>query len=608
MGSKDKNKVIKNPTVSIVTITQLKRFPCLEILKDMIKSQTYQNIIEWVIVEGSPLESDWQENASNIQKLKGDSEFKIPIIYLEKKPGEKLGGLRNKANKKCSGDITVVMDDDDYYPVERVEHAVEKLQGSPFLIAGCSDMLIYDYTIEKLCKFKKFGEYHSVNSCFAWKKKYLETHSHDETKETGEEPSFTNKFKEPMVQLDAAKTIVQSSHSSNTYNKREIITGGINKINDGVKEICEPTEKYIKEPFFNRLKSIFYKEGPSKYDIVYFAGGFSINWDPTSKTLGGSEQSIVHLSLNWVKLGKKVAVYGLLKECQYEGVDFFDWKKFPFNETFDTVILWRTYGLFCGGPFNIKAKRIWLDLHDGILVKTFLESWYRYGSKVNKVFFKSDYHKELFDKSLKLTLPKERYTIIPNGVRLDEFAVNVDNVQRNPFRFCYCSCYTRALMPILQYLWPIIMNAEPRAELHVYYGMDSVMDHDFKNKMLSLLSSPGVMDHGRQPMDIIIREKHMSNFHLYLTNSDSEIDCITIRESYITGAIPILANHGVFKERDGIHFDLIEDNPMSYVRIALEILKIMKDPNIDTFRQQLKGSKTIIKWIDVAAKWLQEEF
>ena len=28
----------KNPTVSIVTITQLKRFPCLEILKDMIKA------------------------------------------------------------------------------------------------------------------------------------------------------------------------------------------------------------------------------------------------------------------------------------------------------------------------------------------------------------------------------------------------------------------------------------------------------------------------------------------------------------------------------------------------------------------------------------------
>jgi hypothetical protein len=39
----------------------------------------------------------------------------------------------------------------------------------------------------------------------------------------------------------------------------------------------------------------------------------------------------------------------------------------------------------------------------------------------------------------------------------------------------------------------------------------------------------------------------------------------------------------------------------------IEILKIMKDPNIDTFRQKLKGSKTVIKWIDIAAKWLEED-
>ena len=197
MAKKDKQKVNKNPTVSIVTITQLKRFPCMEVLKDMIKAQTYQNIIEWVIVEGSPNELECDENSSNIQKLKDDPEFKVAIVYLEKKSGEKLGALRNKGNKACSGEIAVVMDDDDFYPAERVEHAVEKLVASPLLIAGCSDMYIYDYTLEKLFKFQKFGDKHSVNSCFAWKKKYLENHSHDETKETGEEPSFTNEFKEP---------------------------------------------------------------------------------------------------------------------------------------------------------------------------------------------------------------------------------------------------------------------------------------------------------------------------------------------------------------------------------------------------------------------------
>ena len=605
MGPKAKSKINKNPTVSIVTITQLKRFPCIQILKDMIKSQTYQNIIEWVIVEGSPLELEWDENSSNIQKLKDDPEFKIPIIYLEKKAGEKLGALRNKGNKACSGEITVVMDDDDYYPVERVEHAVETLVGTPLLIAGCSDMLIYDYTLEKLCKFKKFGEYHSVNSCFAWKKAYLEKYSHDETKDTGEEPSFTNNFKEPLIQLDANKTIVQSSHMTNTYNKRELITSGIIKITDIIKEISEPITNYIKEPFFSRLTSIFYKEEKSPYDIVYFAGGFSINWDPTSKSIGGSEQAIVNLSSNWAKMGKKVAVYGLMKECQYEGVDYIDWTKFPFNHTYDTLILWRVYGILCGGPFKMKANRIWLDLHDGIVIKEFLENWYRYGSKISRVFFKSNYHKELFDKSLRITLPDDRFAIIPNGVRIDEFSSNVENVPKIPFRFCYCSCYTRGLAEIIKHIWPIIMHTEPRAELHVYYGMNSVGDPEFKATMNNLLSRPGVMDHGRQPVEIIAREKHMSSFHLYMTNSDSEIDCITVKESCLTGAIPILSKYGVFNERDGIHFNLVEGSPVSYAMIAVEIVKLMKDPNLDVLRQELKKSKNLIDWSNIASKWLE---
>jgi glycosyltransferase involved in cell wall biosynthesis len=590
----------KNPTVSIVTITQLKRFPCIEVLKDMIKAQTYSNIIEWVIVEGSPLEEDMKENGANIKKLAEDYSI---IKYIEKVPGEKLGALRNKGNKACSGDITVVMDDDDYYPAERVQEAVEKLLGSKFLIAGCSNMLIYDYTLEKLCQFKNFGEYHSVNSCMAWKKKYLDKYSHDPLRDTGEEPSFTNNFREPMVQLDPKKTIVQSSHSFNTFNKRELLTGGIIKVSNTVSEINEDITKYINEPFFTKLRNIFYVEKKSKYDIVYFAGGFSMNWDPASGTLGGSEQAVVHMSSAWAKMGKKVAVYGTLKEMVHEGVDYIDWKKFPFNETYDILILWRIYGLICGGPFNMKAKHIWLDLHDGTNPKEFFEAWFRYGSKATKLFFKSNYHKELFEKTFRTKVNK--YAIIPNGVRIEEFSKNNDLVQRNPYRFCYCSCYTRGLMQVLQNIWPLVKKIEPRAELHVYYGMEGVKNDDFINGMKLLLASPGVMDHGRQPMDIIIREKYMSNFHLYLTNSDAEIDCISVRESLVAGAIPIISNYGVFKERDGIHIDL-EENQIGYANIALKIVNLMNDKGIDSLRENLKKSNTLITWNDIAVKWLQE--
>jgi len=604
MGSGSKEKV-KSPTVSIVTITQLKRFPCMEILKDVIKAQNYQNIIEWIIVEGSKADEDAAANSENIKQLKESSDLSFPILYLEKKSGEKLGALRNKGNKACSGDITVVMDDDDFYPETRVKHAVEQLQSSSKLIAGCSAMYIYDYVLEKFCKFKGFGENHSINSCFAWKKKYLEKHCHDDTKECGEEPSFTNHFKEPMIQLDSDQTVVQSSHSQNTFNKREIITGGVCKIMPSNVEITRPITDIIKEPFFSRYKALFFKEEKSKYDIVYLAGGFCIPWDPSSKILLGGEQAIVHLSQCWTKLGKKVAVYGTVPEATIDGVDYIDWKKFPFNEHHDIVILWRTYGMITGLPFPLKANRIWLDLHDGNFPKELMEMWFRYNQKITKVFFKSNYHRELFDANFKLKIDPSRYTIIPNGVRIEEFSQNKDLVQRNPYRFSYTSCYTRGLFPILQTLWPIIKKLEPRAELHIYYGMDTVNDEEFKKNMNGLLSSKGVMDHGRQPMDVIIREKYLSSFHLYLSNYP-EADCITVKESLVTGAIPLISNLGIFKDREGIKFDLGDMSPNVFANIALKIVELMRDPKLNELREYLKKSSTIISWMDIAAKWIQE--
>jgi glycosyltransferase involved in cell wall biosynthesis len=163
----------KKPTVSIVTITQLKRFKCLEILHDLIKDQSYDNIIDWVIVEGSKTEEMAKENANNVRGLITASDMKININYIERTDGCKLGELRNRGNNACIGDITVAMDDDDYYPVDRVKHAVEMLSKSKYLIAGVSGMYIYDYLLKKLYIFKNFGPNHSVNSAMAWKKEYL---------------------------------------------------------------------------------------------------------------------------------------------------------------------------------------------------------------------------------------------------------------------------------------------------------------------------------------------------------------------------------------------------------------------------------------------------
>jgi hypothetical protein len=115
------------------------------------------------------------------------------------------------------------------------------------------------------------------------------------------------------------------------------------------------------------------------------------------------------------------------------------------------------------------------------------------------------------------------------------------------------------------------------------------------------------MDHGRQPMEMIIREKYLSTFHIYLNNSIAEIDCISIKESLITGCIPIISNFGVFKERHGIQYNWEPNNDELCSLIAKDIITKMNDFNlINNIRNMLMQSSTIIDWYNVSKLWLNK--
>ena len=57
------------PSVSIITITQYGRFESFKILFEMVRLQTYTNIQEWTIVEGSPTLEQSNENTDLIMDL-----------------------------------------------------------------------------------------------------------------------------------------------------------------------------------------------------------------------------------------------------------------------------------------------------------------------------------------------------------------------------------------------------------------------------------------------------------------------------------------------------------------------------------------------------------
>lgn len=606
MGNKKKKN---KPTVSIITISQFIRSECLPILSALIEQQYYTNIIEWIIVEGSQTPEHCLENQKKIQESilsKNPLLGKIEIRYIYQEIPLPLGELRNISNQQAKGDIIVCMDDDDYYPPTRVSHAVKTLQTSSCKIAGCSPILMMDYITGKKFQFKKLLDFHSTNNCFAYKKSYLETNSYDKTKSFGEEQSFTKAFSEPLVQLDPSKTVVLSVHTKNTFNKRKILTDCILGINEHVTILPEDT-LLIPDEIRKRYEQVFLKELPpkSQYDIVYYTGGYSIDWDPADESLGGSEQAVVFLSEQWVKKGKKVIVFGNVPSKTLNGVDYEHWQRFPFCQEFNIIVLWRLSGLTLL-HYTIKAKQIILDVHDKIIGSVdFLKFCSKFDSQIDKIHIKSQYHLKQLEEE-KGSISTARYNIIPNGVQVEKYLSSPYSAEiKNPYRFCYCSCYTRGLYSILKHIWPIIYKNEPKSELHIYYGMQRVKDEAFKKEMKDLLSQPGVMDHGRQSQNLIIREKYMSGIHLYLSFSVSEIDCISVKESLLTGAIPILTDFGVFPERDGIHINYNPDSETHLEKVGYMILSIMKEKQkLDELRIKYKNSNTIFSWENIAQKWL----
>lgn len=210
------NKYTHNrPFVSVI-VPSYNRREFLPYLIHQFNYQTYpKELMELVIVDDSP-----QSNEDLIPK----DDQRIRYIHVpEKMP---LGRKRNMLNDLAKGDIIVCMDDDDFYSPERVSHAVTKLQGSKALIAGSTELHIYYPQLDKIYRFGPYNPNHSTNGLMSYKKEYLKTHRYIDDAPKAEESHFTNKFTEPMVQLDTFKVMCCIAHQNNTVEKTTFIPQG----------------------------------------------------------------------------------------------------------------------------------------------------------------------------------------------------------------------------------------------------------------------------------------------------------------------------------------------------------------------------------------------
>jgi hypothetical protein len=157
------------------------------------------------------------------------------------------------------------MDDDDYYPPERVSHAVDMLVKNPeALCAGSSEMYIYFKNTEQMIQFGPYGPNHATAGTFAFRKELLREHKYNNDACLAEEREFLKGYTVPFIQLDSMKTILVFSHRHNTFDKRTLL-------NDPFSHVMRLSDKkvddFIKDAdvvdFFMNLETVLmaYPEG-----------------------------------------------------------------------------------------------------------------------------------------------------------------------------------------------------------------------------------------------------------------------------------------------------------------------------------------------------------
>ena len=157
-----------------------------------------------------------------------------------------LGKKRNYMHEKCNGDIIVYMDDDDYYPPERISHAVETLKENPkYLVAGSSEMHIYFDSRNKVYQFGPYAENHATAATFAFRRELLKMTGYVNDALLAEEKHFLKDYKIPLKQLDTSKTILVFSHKHNTLNKDRFLENPETTI---VKESRFTIDDFVKDP------------------------------------------------------------------------------------------------------------------------------------------------------------------------------------------------------------------------------------------------------------------------------------------------------------------------------------------------------------------------
>ena len=196
--------------VSVITSTA-NRARFMQRLITMYTYQTYPHEdMEWIIMD------DGEESVESFFK-----DLCLPNIrYIRSDTRQPMGTKLNRLVYEARGDILVVMDDDDYYPPERVASAVAAFARNPWCeVAGTSLVYMYSTATGEVYQAGPYHNKHALNCTLAWKRSYSQKQLFDPAEVCAVERRFLKGFTVPMIQLKPSETILHVIHSSNTFDK-----------------------------------------------------------------------------------------------------------------------------------------------------------------------------------------------------------------------------------------------------------------------------------------------------------------------------------------------------------------------------------------------------
>ena len=241
MGKNKKHR----PFVSVCTPT-FNRRPFIENMFQCFRNQDYpKDRIEWIIVDDGTDKINDLIAKANIPQIK----------YFAVDTKMTLGAKRNLMHKHTKGSIIVYMDDDDYYPPDRVSHAVEKLESNKQArCAGSSEIYIYFKTLNRMVQCGPYGPNHATAGTFAFRRELLDQTKYEDHAALAEERAFLKDYTVPFVQLDPMKSILVFSHEHNTFDKRKMLD---NPHPDFLKDSPKTVNDFIKNKNEDSIKDFF---------------------------------------------------------------------------------------------------------------------------------------------------------------------------------------------------------------------------------------------------------------------------------------------------------------------------------------------------------------